>query len=160
MLEDLSINQVFCIKYDLDIKDGFLVGALNDVNDFLSVDECLELVPGISNKRDTLQRRLKSLKEKGVLRSFSMSDQEAYLFLKKGDFKNSGCHFCGFSDCPLHQHHYPVRNKDGGSETIPLCPNCHSLFHNLVDHNIKYSLSEISKKEWNLTESEWAENGL
>lgn len=160
MLEDLSINQAFCIKYELDIKDGLLVGALNAINNDLTVDECLKLVPGISNKRDTLQRRLKSLKEKGVLRSFSMSDQEAYIFLKKGDFESSACHFCGFSGCSLHQHHYPIRNKDGGKETIPLCPNCHSLFHDLVDHNIKYSLSEKYKAEWNLSESEWAESGL
>ncbi|MGE4510066.1 MAG: hypothetical protein AB7D43_03085 [Sulfurimonadaceae bacterium] len=78
----------------------------------------------------------------------SMDDQKVFNLLNK---KNSqdGCLFCGYSKTFLDKHHYPVRQKDGGIETIRLCPNCHREFHMFADYKFAYVLNEeIITKEF------------
>jgi hypothetical protein len=48
---------------------------------------------------------------------------------------NEGCLFCGITDVLLDKHHYPIRKKDGWTETIKLCPNCHRKFHTSSDYD-------------------------
>ena len=44
------------------------------------------------------------------------------------------CEWCKGTTVILHDHHYPVRKRDNGSETVKICPNCHTEFHHLTDY--------------------------
>lgn len=39
------------------------------------------------------------------------------------------CDWCQSQTFCPHDHHYPVPKFKGGTETISICPNCHSEFH-------------------------------
>jgi len=159
MHSELIINQAFYLKYDLDGKDGIVLSVFNDFNK-LNVTELLEHLPFFFKKRDTLQRRLKKLISRGVIESIHLTDRNVYNQLKQGEFSESECQFCGLSDIPLHNHHYPVRRCDGGNKTISLCPNCHTRFHYIADHNVYYKFSDCAKNQWIMSEEEWRRNGL
>ena len=81
--------------------------------------------------KTNVYKLLNNLKKKNLIKIIKSkkSDEEVYKILNK---KNSptGCLFCGYDkfDC-LDKHHYPIRHKNGGTETINLCPNCHRRFH-------------------------------
>jgi len=97
----------------------------------------------VSNMSETLglskgavSNIVNSLISRGYFSRLRLSDQDALSkIIKRGRPYNSGCYACGFSRY-LHNHHYPVRQKDGGSQTIPLCPDCHSEFHQYADHGV------------------------
>ncbi len=81
---------------------------------------------------------LKELENKNLIKQEnhkSISDEE-YFNQKNKEYKN-GCLFCGTNDIALDKHHYPIRRRNGGIETISLCPNCHSRFHYNTDYSQK-----------------------
>ena len=55
--------------------------------------------------------------------------------LKKETIENSHkghkCEWCGQECYILHQHHFPIPNKNGGTDLVNICPNCHYTFHKL-----------------------------
>jgi hypothetical protein len=100
-------------------------------------------VATVSNMSETLglskgavSNIVNSLISRGYLSRFLFSDQASLnQIIKHGGPYNSGCYACGFNRY-IHRHHYPVRQKDGGTQTIPLCQDCHSEFHQYADHGV------------------------
>ena len=85
--------------------------------------------------KESISRSISNLIRKGYLiRVKKYSDNDAFKTLNKKS-SDVGCLFCGFSEVTLDNHHYPIRAKDGGEDTIRLCPNCHRKFHELTDYN-------------------------
>lgn len=41
------------------------------------------------------------------------------------------CEWCGHECYILHHHHFPIPNKEGGTNVVDICPNCHYTFHKL-----------------------------
>lgn len=160
MDEQIIINQPFCIKYEIDAQDGVILSILNNSISSLDVDDILTLTPFFFKKRDTLQRRLNLLERKSLISYQSKTDKEVYDLLKNGNFDDNGCHFCGINDVVFHQHHYPIRKKENGIETITLCPNCHMKFHKLADYEKKYKFAKEYQILWNMSEKEWYEKNL
>lgn len=87
----------------------------------------------ISNKK-TIYKKIQKLKDLKLISFTKLSDKQVYDILNKSDSKD-GCLFCGYNRCSLDKHHYPIRAKDGGKDTIKLCPNCHRRFHELADYS-------------------------
>jgi hypothetical protein len=92
----------------------------------------------IKSQLKTLDQRsvlsaLKELIDMGLARKILITDKEAFDLLCRNS-ADTGCLFCGWNNAALDSHHYPVRAKDGGIETIDICPNCHREFHCLVDY--------------------------
>jgi hypothetical protein len=50
--------------------------------------------------------------------------------------KGEECEWCKKRSYILHEHHYPILRKDGGKEIVKICPNCHSLYHYLLETDI------------------------
>ena len=42
------------------------------------------------------------------------------------------CEWCRSKTLGLHAHHYPTPKAEGGTETVNICPNCHTEFHALT----------------------------
>lgn len=49
--------------------------------------------------------------------------------------KNRGvtCEWCGTKTNAIHYHHYPIPRKNGGTELVKICPNCHYEYHNIIN---------------------------
>jgi hypothetical protein len=39
------------------------------------------------------------------------------------------CEWCGEECYILHEHHYPIPERLGGTQTVRICPNCHYTYH-------------------------------
>jgi hypothetical protein len=50
------------------------------------------------------------------------------------------CEWCSCRTAWTHAHHYPVMRADGGTETVNICPNCHTEFHALT--RVQYRIAE------------------
>ena len=82
------------------------------------------------------QSAIKNLLDEGFLIKTELKVDEIVEILRnkqpqKCELFNHECEWCQ-SDCMvLHNHHYPIPKHLGGTDTIPICPNCHSEFHRL-----------------------------
>ena len=57
------------------------------------------------------------------------------------------CEWCG-SEGPIIGHHYPVRQSEGGKETVNICHGCHEKCHYthlVVDANEAETQEEVDK---------------
>lgn len=45
------------------------------------------------------------------------------------------CEWCGKKYPLLETHHFPIPKCAGGTETVQICPNCHSAFHYICRRN-------------------------
>lgn len=72
-----------------------------------------------------------SLIEKGKIeknKTLTYEEIKEEVLKKKGRRK---CSWCGCHTSTLHEHHFPIPKRDGGTEIVKICPNCHSEFHTL-----------------------------
>lgn len=99
---------------------------------WLNCDYLIEQFPIFKIKSDTMYRKIVHLLNKNIL--IKLNDKEIVNILKNKNMKNIGigdkvCNWCGCNTLKLHKHHYPISRKDGGTETVSICPNCHNEFH-------------------------------
>lgn len=98
-------------------------------------------------QRKTIAKYLKHLVSLGAMTNLNMSDKEAAWTIQRKAPQTSAiyfgniCEWCGSDTACLHDHHYPIRRSHGGTETVAICPNCHTEFHQLTDWNL-YAFSE------------------
>lgn len=147
MYERIILNQKMMNDYKLSVSEAVLFEYLRNKTDLI-FDAKLVLIdlPSIFKKKDTAYRVYKSLSKKELIKINNISYSEAYTIL---NIKNSdtGCLFCG-SINNLHNHHYPIKKSDNGTDTIILCEKCHYSFHSLTDfkHSFKLNYNLKDKK--------------
>ena len=153
-INNLLINQNVTKEEWLKNKESY---------DFLLVDREIAikanintaLVLAIIEWKDTLNRKtiaeFSALSTQTIGRCIAWLTSNGYLKKKKhliqeqikADTLNAKkekiCEWCKGRAYMLHEHHYPVPKRDGGTETVNICPNCHSTFHYIesikVEHN-------------------------
>jgi hypothetical protein len=54
------------------------------------------------------------------------------------------CEWCGTRTCAIVEHHFPIPKKDGGTEVVKICPNCHMEFHMTLKGSL--SSNEVRKR--------------
>lgn len=88
---------------------------------------------------DISQKTLENIKTKlekhGYLNFIKQHEKDVYKAKEMTiKFSHNGykCEWCGQKCYVLHKHHFPVSAKDGGTETVDICPNCHYTFHNII----------------------------
>lgn len=42
------------------------------------------------------------------------------------------CEWCNSMELTLEEHHYPIPASLGGTDTVYICPNCHSAYHHAI----------------------------
>lgn len=88
-----------------------------------------------TNKRSVEQIRY-TLRKKGCLsETKKLSPNDAKEMTIKIANKGSKCEWCGKESYVLQRHHFPISAKNGGTETVLICPNCHYTYHQLVADN-------------------------
>lgn len=135
--ETKGINVRFELIRDKNIsnKQAALLSLLMDIDISDGLPSNSELSAYFRETKSSISRSINDLIRKGYLkRHETYTDIEAFELLNSSNSVN-GCLFCGFNRCTLDKHHYPIRAKDGGLDTINLCPNCHRMFHEFTDYN-------------------------
>lgn len=83
----------------------------------------------VSNvQKEKIKKKLAKL---NVIKEVKLSAEQ--LKIKTIELSNKGnkCEWCGKESYILHKHHYPISEKNGGTEIVNICPNCHYTFHKL-----------------------------
>lgn len=62
-----------------------------------------------------------------------LATEEAKEFAINNSHKGFVCEWCGQQSYMLHEHHYPIPRCNGGTDTVHICPNCHSAYHDVCD---------------------------
>lgn len=109
------------LKMDLEIKTSKEFAELM----FLSVNRLSEIKKSLQKKGYIVSRKNKSPQE---VKQLAL------------DSKNKGkiCEWCKEKVVVLHEHHYPISKKDGGEDTVRICPNCHYSFHYFDSDEVTY----------------------
>ena len=89
----------------------------------------------ISNRK--LAHGFEKLKELGYISDSKISYEEIKeIVLKEKETAKYICEWCGCKCNILNEHHYPIPKSKGGTETVKICPNCHSEFHSVEQRKI------------------------
>jgi len=48
------------------------------------------------------------------------------------------CAWCLRQSPVMHSHHWPIARRDGGAETVEICPTCHATAHNRLFINLMH----------------------
>lgn len=90
-------------------------------------DICSQLI-----SRRNLFRIKKEMLERGLLKGKpKITPQELKKMSVEKSRKGNKCEWCGEECYVLHEHHYPIPERLGGTETVKICPNCHYTYHSL-----------------------------
>ena len=132
VIQDDSLNPATKLIY------GDIILFYDNISKTFSLKEIIQFS---QEKKYTVKKALNDLTASQYICKIKITDQ---LMFEKLNVKNSdnGCLFCGYDSSPLDKHHFPIRAKEGGSETIEICANCHREFHCGVDYNEAYTLSK------------------
>lgn len=89
---------------------------------------------GVSKHRLSVLKR--NLTKKGYIKKVDYTYKE----LKEAVLKYKGikkkCEWCGKESIVLNEHHYPIPRREGGTEVVNICPNCHYAFHFLENGRV------------------------
>lgn len=89
----------------------------------------------ISNSK--LAHGFEKLKKLGYISDSKISYEEIKeIVLKEKETAKYTCEWCSCKCNILNEHHYPIPKSKGGTETVKICPNCHSEFHSVEQRKI------------------------
>jgi len=141
----INVRYVFLKNKNITTLQSFILSLFLDIDIRRGIPSNKTLSNILGTSKNSISNNISKLKRLGLLiESTKYSDIEAFNKLKNKDYI-SGCIFCGISHITLDEHHYPIRAKDGGVNTITICPNCHRHFHELTDYNRVFTLSDEVK---------------
>lgn len=96
---------------------------------------------GIESEADKLMRQVvtkttvcaikKKLRKLQLISVVTSSEQAKSLVLARKGLGQE-CEWCGTRTVALQEHHYPIPQHKGGTETVLICQNCHYEFHLLL----------------------------
>lgn len=96
-----------------------------EISDFLAIS-----ISSLSNG-------FKRLKSFGYIKEKHLSyEQIKKIVLEEKENAKFVCEWCGCKCNILNEHHYPIPKSKGGTETVKICPNCHSEFHSVEQRKI------------------------
>ena len=124
---------------EIGVNEAFLLGCLYDSikqGCYLLNHSCLSEIYPIYNA-NSISRQIKRLLLKGYIIKHELSPIEKRdIVVNKtpsiSKMGNSVCEWCNGITFVLNEHHYPIPKKDGGTETVNICPNCHYEYHSLT----------------------------
>jgi len=126
------------IAADLGLSESIIYSYLIDNADngscYLDIQQFEKDLPFIS--KSTINRAINKLKSNNYIKIKQLSATDRFNILNHKNMEGLGignkvCEWCGGKSLVLHEHHYPIQKKDGGTETVNICPNCHYEFHHL-----------------------------
>ena len=81
----VQINQPFCVRYELTVQEGTILSVLNGNQGGTTAQQLAEAIPLLHNKKHAINKKLDSLKEKGIVSFMKYTDKEVFNTLKKGN---------------------------------------------------------------------------
>lgn len=124
------------------------LSTIVDRNGECLIDYC-KLSENLNRTKKSILDYLKELQNNNYIIIKTLEKDYIVSLLKNKKMQGLGhgnlvCCWCGVNTTTMHSHHYPVSKKDGGKETIEICPNCHHEFH--FDNNLNKVILNFGSK--------------
>lgn len=84
-------------------------------------------------RKNQIDRYKRHLMRLGLIKEEKYSIKQAKEMTIKFSHKGKICEWCKQESYVLQEHHYPIMAKDGGTNVVKICPNCHYTFHKLLE---------------------------
>lgn len=97
---------------------------------YKSIKKADEFIKKMINKT-TLSKIKRHLADLGYINIKKENMDDLKKKTIKLSHKGNECEWCGKECYILQEHHYPIPAKDGGTQVVSICPNCHYTFHKL-----------------------------
>lgn len=81
--------------------------------------------------KEKLAKIKKHLAKLGYLNIINRTPNELKNMTIELSHKGKKCEWCQKESYVLQEHHFPILNKNGGTDIVLICPNCHYTFHKL-----------------------------
>jgi len=104
---------------------------------YVQLHDILNKLPFIEKK--SITTKLKKLINNKYVISITIKATDKEKILKSKNLNGHGigdkcCSWCKMKTTMLHEHHFPIPKKDGGTELVSICPNCHCEFHGMTNY--------------------------
>lgn len=117
LAKEIGLNEAIILTY-IETNGSSNISELSNKLNFFSIS--------------TIQRTLTNLEKQGLIEDISLSDPyEIKRKVISAEEDKNMCGWCKAKSITLHEHHFPIPRKDGGKETVKICPNCHYGYHYL-----------------------------
>ena len=143
-IKGVNVRYYLIKDKSITLSESVFLSLLLDIDLSNGIPSNIKISNIIGIKKSAVSRMINNLIKIGYLKKDNnKTDKQAFEYLSAGTTHIDGCLFCGYKKTTLDEHHYPIRAKDGGANTISICPNCHRLFHELTDYNRNIRVSSF-----------------
>lgn len=111
-------------ELNLQLTDRLYLGIYKTTNDIAETDKIMEH----TMSKSSILRIKQRLSDLGYI-TYITEPQQAKQFVLDMLDEGNECEWCGRKNYVLHAHHYPISKKNGGTEVVHICPNCHMNYH-------------------------------
>lgn len=82
--------------------------------------------------KPTLIKIKNRLYKSGIIKyNLLTNPEDAKNFTIKNSHNGLLCEWCGKQSYILQEHHFPISKKQGGTNMVKICPNCHYTYHSI-----------------------------
>lgn len=125
----LFISNEILQLHELTASEKIYLAIWNQYKDNL-VEFDWWLNTGNNFSKSNIAKMRRHLKQLGYITENKLSDPyKAREFTMKNSHRGKKCEWCGRYSYVLHKHHFPISRAEGGTDTVCICPNCHSTYH-------------------------------
>jgi hypothetical protein len=138
-LELLNSKNSYCLDKELVARSNFKTALVFAVikQDVTCDPKEISQTTSLSIKR--VKESIKWLTENYYIEASASTPEQLKRMVIECN-KSEVCEWCGDKVFMLHEHHYPIPKREGGEDTVRICPNCHSTFHQLeIKRNGRWS---------------------
>lgn len=150
---------IFQYVSQLGVKGVFVIGSLTPfwalgVRPVFTLREIDEYMPGEAVGRRTLKMMSMAINDTEIpCRLRALNNDSKRDFLRDEALNNNGpgaitCEICHRMVGVVNEHHHPVTRKNGGQNTIQVCPTCHAYMHTDL------YLIEVKSSVWDSEEAQ------
>lgn len=113
-------------ELNIQLSDRLYLSIYKNTMNIYETDKIMEY----NMSKSSISRIKQRLKNLGYIKYIN-NPQQAKQFVI--DILDSGdtCEWCGRKNYVLHEHHYPITKSNGGINTVKICPNCHTNYHQI-----------------------------
>lgn len=114
----------------LNISEKYYLAFYEKFNGDISKVDCI-MQTQVSSR--TLLTVRKHLEELGIIeQKLALSPEEAKQYAILNSHRGIKCEWCGRESNVIQKHHFPILAKNGGKDTVNICPNCHYTYHKVM----------------------------
>ena len=128
-VKDKNLLRIVCLSNKDSENETVLKFVSDTMRDYFYENEDENEDDNDNDNDDSYTNRSNLASDSLKHRGFSYPDLKEMILQNKD--KGRSCEWCGKKTTVIHRHHYPIPKKNGGTDIVEICSDCHAEFHSL-----------------------------